>query len=102
MPRSVRHVEIESYHGQSPNALTAGTYLSVFHAVTSPGYGEDAGRWVEETLEGIEATEGYAGHLRGTNVALPDEIYALVVWIAPPDFVLPTDPANYAHYRRVR
>ncbi len=103
VPPVVHHILIEQHRGKTSEHTAVGSYLSVVHTVTAPGYGDVVSQEIEESLESLELVEGYAGHIRGHNVALPDEIWALIFWTSPP--ILPAPPdiegTSIEHYRRV-
>ncbi len=103
VPSTVRHLRLEGRHGLRLEDTRVGGYLTLVHRLAGPGFGGEESDAVAESLEAIEPLEGYAGHLRGVNAALPDEVWAIVFWSVPP--VLPHPPADdgltVAHYRRV-
>lgn len=103
-PPTIRHLELAEAHGGSLESAPVGSYVSLFHVLADPGYGNDIGREVEETLQSIALLDGYAGHLRGFDVSLEDEVWGIAFWSSPP--VLPTAPdrqdASVEHYRRLR
>lgn len=102
IPPTVRHLCLVEGHGRTLDASSVGSYVSLVHTLAAPGYGAESGREVEETLEAISLIEGYAGHLRGFDVSLEDEVWALVFWDTPPVIEVPPDVAAVENYRRLR
>ena len=101
---AIRHLRLVGHHGMDLEGTHVGGYLTLAHRLAAPGYGDVESRAMTEDLESISLLEGYAGHLRGVNVALPDEVWAVVFWSEPP--IVPhtgvDDGLTVAHYRRVR
>jgi len=103
IPPTIHHVAIQQRAGKTLERADIGSYLTSFRVVAAPGFGQVAAQDIEETLESLQLVEGYAGHIQGYSVALPDEIWALILWNSPP--VLPAPPsgdeARIEHYRRI-
>jgi hypothetical protein len=103
IPPTIHHVAIQHHAGKTLERADVGSYLTSLRVVAAPGYGEVAAQDIEETLESLQLVEGYAGHIQGYSVALPDEIWALVLWNSPPLLPAPPagDEAQIEHYRRI-
>lgn len=101
IPPTIHHLCLVEGHGRTLDSSPVGSYVSLVHTLAAPGYGAESGQRVEETLKAVSLIEGYAGHLRGFDVSLEDEVWALIFWDAPPVLTVPTI-ATVDHYRRLR
>ena len=101
-PPTVHHVCLVESHGRTLDPSPVGSYVTLLHTLAAPGYGAETGERIEETLESIALLEGYAGHLRGFDVSLEDEVWSLVFWNSPPVVEVPASVTNIDHYRRLR
>ena len=101
-PPAVHHLCLVEAHGRTLDSAPVGSYVTLLHALAAPGYGAEMGGQIEETLESIGLLEGYAGHLRGFDVGLEDEVWSLVFWDSPPVVAVPEGVTNVDHYRRLR
>lgn len=98
----IRGLTVLEERGVRLGETAIGSGLAAVHFVVSLGHGGKVSEDVAETLSTLSMLPGYTGHILARNVALDDELWALIAWEGHPPVPPKEEGITFERFQRVR